>query len=149
MRKRGTNQRFVYSVPSRKAVQAVKDKVGDETTRATLHRGLGELLASLNRTLGGWANYFRHGVAKATFNATDFFTWRRVAAWVRRKHGRLRGSELRRRFCDRGWRFAADGTVFSGAASVAVTRYRYRGAKIPTPWTLRTPARPADNRQDT
>ena len=25
--------------------------------------------------------------------------------------------------------------VFTGASSVAVTRYRYRGANIPTPWT--------------
>ena len=43
--------------------------------------------------------------------------------------------ELRRRFCDQGWRFACNGVVFTGAASVAVTRYRYRGNTIATPWT--------------
>ena len=43
--------------------------------------------------------------------------------------------ELRRRFCDQGWRFAHNGVVFTGASSVAVTRYRYRGSNIPTPWT--------------
>jgi len=43
--------------------------------------------------------------------------------------------ELRRRFCDHGWRIAHDGVVFTGASSVAVTRYRYRGSTIPTPWT--------------
>jgi RNA-directed DNA polymerase len=42
--------------------------------------------------------------------------------------------ELRRRFCDQGWRFAHNGVVFTGASSVAVTRYRYRGSTIPTPW---------------
>jgi hypothetical protein len=31
------------------------------------------------------------------------------------------------------------GAVFTGAASVRVTRYRYRGSTIPTPWTP-TPA---------
>jgi RNA-directed DNA polymerase len=43
--------------------------------------------------------------------------------------------ELRRRFCDTGWRLAHNGVVFTGASSVAVTRYRYRGSNIPTPWT--------------
>ncbi len=28
-----------------------------------------------------------------------------------------------------------NGVVFTGASSVAVTRYRYRGSTIPTPWT--------------
>jgi RNA-directed DNA polymerase len=43
--------------------------------------------------------------------------------------------ELRRRFCVRGtWRFAYNGVEFTGASSVPVTRYRYRGSTIPTPW---------------
>ena len=42
---------------------------------------------------------------------------------------------LRHRFSVRGWRIAHNGVVFTGASSVTVTRYRYRGANIPTPWT--------------
>jgi hypothetical protein len=30
---------------------------------------------------------------------------------------------------------ADNGVRLTGASSVAVTRYRYRGSKIPTPWT--------------
>jgi RNA-directed DNA polymerase len=37
--------------------------------------------------------------------------------------------------CVNGWRFATDGVTFTGAASVTVNRYRYRGYHIPTPWT--------------
>ena len=59
--------------------------------------------------------------------------------WLRRKykHGRNRigMTELRRRFCDKGWRFACNGVVFTGASSVSVIRYRYRGSTIATPWT--------------
>jgi len=44
-------------------------------------------------------------------------------------------TELRHRFCDKGWRFAYNGAVFTGASSVAVIRYRYRGSSIATPWT--------------
>ena len=32
-------------------------------------------------------------------------------------------------------RFACNGVVFTGASSVKVTRYRYRGSNIATPWT--------------
>ena len=51
--------------------------------------------------------------------------------------------ELRRRFCDQGWRFAWKGVVFTGASSVAVTRYRYRGSTIPTPWNPAPAAAPS------
>jgi RNA-directed DNA polymerase len=60
--------------------------------------------------------------------------------WLRRKyqHGNsaIGMPEPRRRFCLPGtWQFAVNGVRLTGASSVAVTRYRYRGSKIPTPWT--------------
>jgi len=138
MRKRGTQKYYVYTRPSRKAVQAIKDKVTAKTYRSTRHMGLDELITSLNRSLAGWANYFRYGVSKAVFSAVDSHAWNRLMRWTRAKYAgkhRLGMKELRRRFCDQGWRFACNGVVFTGAASVAVTRYRYRGNTIATPWT--------------
>jgi RNA-directed DNA polymerase len=44
-------------------------------------------------------------------------------------------AQFRRRFYDHGWRIAHHGTAFTGASSVPVTRYRYRGSTIATPWT--------------
>jgi RNA-directed DNA polymerase len=139
MRKRGTQKYYVYTRPSRKAIQSIKDKVAARTYRSTRHMGLDELIASLNRSLAGWANYFRHGVSKAVFSAVDSHAWHRLMRWIRAKYKqgnhRIGMPELRRRFCDQGWRFACNGVVFTGASSVAVTRYRYRGSTIPTPWT--------------
>jgi RNA-directed DNA polymerase len=142
MRKRGTSKYYVYTKPSRKAIASVKDKAKAKTYRSTLHRDLDELILSLNRSLAGWANYFRHGSSKATFRAVDYFVWGRLMRWIRAKYAGRTGlsmKELRRRFCDQGWRFAWNGVVLTGASSVAVTRYRYRGSTIPTPWTP-TPA---------
>ena len=86
----------------------------------------------------------RHGVSKNVFAAVDSHAWWRLVSWLRRKHKRKRSrigmKEVRRRFCDRGWRLAHNGTVFTGAASVKVTRYRYRGDRIPTPWATRPAA---------
>jgi len=137
-RKRGTSKHFVYTVPSRAAVQQIKDRVSAATYRATLNQDLDQLLRRLNQMLAGWANYFRHGVSKKTFSAIDSHAWSRIAGWLRRKH-RISRRGLRR-FCDRGWRFACRGTVFAGASSVQVIRYRYRGAKIATPWEPKTAA---------
>ncbi len=139
MRKRGTSKHYVYTVPSRKSIQAVKDKVAAKTYRATQDWDLAALIQSVNRLLAGWANYFRHGVSKAAFGKVDSHAWNRIMRWLRRKYqgrGRLGMPELKRRFCLPGtWIFARDGTRFTGASAVPVTRYRYRGAQIPTPWT--------------
>jgi RNA-directed DNA polymerase len=78
MRKRGTSKYYVYTTPSKKAIQAIKGKVNVKTYRSTRGQALDELLISLNRTLAGWANYFRYGVAKAVFNAVDYHAWGRI-----------------------------------------------------------------------
>ena len=139
MRKRGTSKHYVYTVPSKKAIQAVKDKIAVKTYRATQNQDLAALLQSVNKTLAGWANYFRHGVSKAVFSAIDSHAWGRIMRWLRRKHKGRTGlgmPELRRRFCVPGtWIFAVSGTRLTGASAVPVTRYRYRGTRIPTPWT--------------
>jgi RNA-directed DNA polymerase len=139
MRKRGTSKHYVYTVPSRKAIQAVKDKVAEKTGRSTLNQDPQVLITSINRALAGWANYFRHGVSKAVFNAIDYYAWGQIMRWLRHKYQHRNSEigmpELRRRFCLPGsWTFAYNGAVFRGASSVAVTRYRYRGSRIPSPF---------------
>ena len=138
MRKRGTQKYYVYTTPSRKAIQAIKDKVSARTYRSTRHQDLDEMISSLRQVPGGLGELFRHGVSKAEFSAIDSHTWLRLMRWIRRKYEgkhRLGMRELRNRFCDKGWRFAWNGVAFTSASSDALTRYRYRGNKIPTPWT--------------
>src|SRR5271157_3953043 len=139
MRKRGTSKHYVYTVPSKKAIQAVKDTVSAKTYRATRNMEPEVLIQGINRTLAGWANYHRHGVSKAVFSAVDHHAWRRIMRWLRHKYKSGRSGigmpELRRRFCEPGtWRFAVNGVRFTGASAVPVTRYRYRGSTILTPW---------------
>ena len=139
MRKRGTSKQYVYTFPSRKAIQAIKDKISAKTYRSTRNLDPDVLIQSLNRTLAGWANYHRHGVSKAVFSAIDHHAWGRIMRWLRQKYkqgsSRLGMPALRRRFCVRGtWQFAANGVRFTGASAVPVTRYRYRGSSIPAPW---------------
>ena len=106
------------------------------TYRSTRYQTLAEVLTRLNQALAGWANYFRYGVSKAVFGAVDHHAWGRLMRWTRRKYegrNRLGMPEMKRRFCGQGWRFAQGKVVFTGASSVTVKRYRYRGSNIPTP----------------
>src|SRR5450755_3245506 len=68
-RKRGTSKHYVYTKPSKKAIQAIKDKVSSKTYRSTRNQDLAKLITGLNQTLVGWAVYHRHGVSQAVFNA--------------------------------------------------------------------------------
>ena len=86
MRKRGTQKHYVYTKPSKKAIASIKDKVTAKTYRSTRHQDLDKLILSLNGSLAGWANYFRHGVSKAVFNAIDHHAWGRLMRWIRAKY---------------------------------------------------------------
>jgi RNA-directed DNA polymerase len=133
-RKRGTDKRHVYTYPSKAALARVKGKVRERTREVPVNQPLATLLLRLNRVLRGWANFFRHGVSKATFSYLDAFAWRRVLGWLRRKHPKADWKKLRRDYLP-GWRPTDGKTTLFNPARVPVTRYRYRGARIPTPWS--------------
>ncbi|WP_344908499.1 group II intron reverse transcriptase/maturase [Actinomadura meridiana] len=134
-RKRGTRRYHVYTYPSKKSVDRLKAKI-----RAVTHNPgtpLGAVLSRANSILAGWCNYFRHGVSKRVFSYLGAFSWRRVVNWLRRKHKGLTWKELRRRFCQDRWNVSWLGITLYEPAKVKVSRYRYRGANIPTPWVHR------------
>ncbi len=131
--KPGSNKKVVYTWPSRKALASIMAKVKAITKQGT-HQSLADLLRQLNLALRGWTTYFRHGVSKATFHYLNHYTWRRVIGWIRRKHPRATWKLLRRRYFGNGWRLAQDGVALFDTRAVSVTRYLYRGQKIPTPW---------------
>lgn len=131
-RQRGSTRDYVYTYPAKKALASVKARVRTLTAGRT-HQPLRELLHHLNLILQGWTNYFRHGASKQTFNYLRAFVWQRVVAWLRRKHTRISWKELRRRYLP-GWWPTQDTVRLLNPGAVRVTRYRYRGARIPTPW---------------
>jgi RNA-directed DNA polymerase len=140
MRKRGTPKRYVYTVPSKAAIQAARKTVSARTCRSTRNQDPAPLIAGISRFLAGWAGYYRHGVSSTVSAALDRHAWSQIVRWLRRKYHRRRSRtgmpEIRRRFCLPGtWKLDVNGARFTGASSVPVTRYRYRGSKIPSPFT--------------
>jgi RNA-directed DNA polymerase len=134
MRKRGTDKWFVYTFIADKPVRELKRKI-----RALTHRqsqvDLGAVLTRINQIQRGWANYFRHAVAKHTFDRLHAFVWWRIVTMVMHRH-RMTWTALRRRFKGpHGWRpIAVDGIELFPISSVPVTRYRWRATTIPSAW---------------
>lgn len=134
--KQGTQKMCVYTYPSKKSLLTILGKVRALTRRAE-HPSLEVLLSRLNPVVRGWCNYFRHGVSKATFGYLDAFIWHRVTQWIRKRHPRITWQELFRRFLTGrpGNQPQAEGITMFDTATIPVTRYRWRGHQIPTPWT--------------
>jgi RNA-directed DNA polymerase len=133
--KRGTNKRYVYTWPTKKALASILDKVR-QLTRRRRHRTLADLLRHLNPVLRGWCNYFKHGVSKRTFGYVDHYTWWRVVTWMRKRHHGLSWGTFCRRFLPQ-WQIRDGKAAMFRPQKVEVSRYRYRGTQIPTPWAAR------------
>ena len=103
-------------------------------TRGGTNQPLAVLLRRLNPVLRGWTNYFRHGVSKRDLQLPRRLHLAPGDRWLRHKHRRATWKQLRRRYLPGWWPTDGEITLFN-PQSIAVTRYRYRGTQIPTPWT--------------
>jgi RNA-directed DNA polymerase len=130
---RGGTKKTVYTYPSKKSLASIKAKIRALTRRAA-HRTLADLLIRLNPVIRGWCTYFQHGVSKRTFSYVDHFAFWRIIGWLKKRHPKLNTHAVIRRHLP-GWQIADRGIEFFRAHQVTVTRYRYRGTRIPTPWT--------------
>ena len=132
-----TGKKAVYTYPSKKSLLTVTGNVRS-LTRRSQHPTLAVLLRRLNPMLRGWCNYFRHGASARTFNYLQHFVFWRIYRWLRKRHPGLNTHTLVRRYLP-NWKIADDGIDMFQPRTVAINRYRYRGTKIPTPWTSQTP----------
>jgi putative transposase len=111
-------------------IRALTNRTSQQDPRAVLIR--------LGQIMRGWASYFKHAVCKNTLDSIENFAWRRVVRWWMALY-RWKWKDVRRHLTDHTGRWrrpSADGIELFNIASVPVTRYRYRGNKIPSPWTV-------------
>ncbi|KFG01301.1 DNA polymerase [Streptomyces scabiei] len=134
-RKRGTDKWYVYTFIADRPIRSLKDRIRALTRRKS-QQNPRDVLARLNLIMHGWANYFRHAVCKHTLSNLANFVWWRMVKWMQTLH-RWRWKDVRRwlKAPNGSWKpISVDGVELFDMAAVPVTRYRYRGSKIPNPW---------------
>jgi RNA-directed DNA polymerase len=131
----GSDRHYVYSYPSRKAVAAVRRKVKALTARQNTKLAADILFIRLGQITRGWGLYHRHGAAKTSLNQLQDYLWQRVWTWLKHKHPNRNRKWIIRRYYPNGWWPETNGKVLYKPGSMPIERHRYRGNKIPTPWT--------------
>jgi RNA-directed DNA polymerase len=130
---RGSGRQLVYSYPSKKSLKTIRWKV-KQLTKGVTHQTADQVFERLNRTLRGWAQYFRHGSSSAAYHNLHNYTWWRIWYWLRKKHPRTPGRIVISRYYD-GWTPEYNGVQLFSPTTMTIERYRYRGTRIQTPWS--------------
>jgi RNA-directed DNA polymerase len=80
-----TGRAYIGTRPSKKIVRLCRT-ISEETGRRSLLREVSDQVATLNRVLRGWANYFCLGPVSKAYRAVDAHAQERLRQWLCKKH---------------------------------------------------------------
>lgn len=75
----------VLQKPSKEAIKSIKYKL-KQIVLKNLGASPKELIFQANSVLRGWTNYHKHIVSKNIFTEIDFYLWRLLGHWCKRRH---------------------------------------------------------------
>jgi RNA-directed DNA polymerase len=109
---------------------------------ANKHATIEQIVRKLNPIIWGWANYYRHGVSKRTFNYVQYRLWQMLWRWAKRRHSNKPPPWIRQRYFksvgNRNWVFGDANVTLRNPADMPIVRHiKVRGRSSPYDPTLR------------
>ncbi|MHB8440285.1 MAG: group II intron maturase-specific domain-containing protein [Acidimicrobiales bacterium] len=139
-RQKGSDRRLIYTYPSGSSLARIRRKVSAATGRQTTSLPADKLFRHLGQLTRGWVLYFRHGASSRTFGLLGHHLWWRVWRWLKHKHPYRNARWIVRHYYGPGqWWPTAEGIKLTNPGATKIERYRFRGAKIPSPWPIPNP----------
>lgn len=83
----GRPQKYLDIFPSRKAVEALREKLRAKT-RSGYKKPLIEVIKEINQITSGWKNYFAYGYPRKVFRDVNHFTRRRFQSFLKNRSQR-------------------------------------------------------------
>jgi RNA-directed DNA polymerase len=80
--------KYLNVFPSRKSVARERQALRDKISRRQNYIPVPVLIASINRHLKGWANYFHYGYPRKAFRQINAFVWERFKRHLKRRSQR-------------------------------------------------------------
>jgi RNA-directed DNA polymerase len=133
--------------PARKSVQRFLETIR-ELIRKNCASSTAELITQLNPKIRGWANYYRHGVAKSTYSYVDEQIFTAIWRWIKRRHPEKNTQWLRKKYFRsqglRNWIFYAKRPITDSSTSPFLDLIRANHTLIKRHVKIRGDASPYD-----
>jgi len=124
IRKFGSREEKLLTVPQKekvlKHVRAIRSYLD-----AHKQTPAGKVIKELNPVIRGWANYYRHSVAKDVFSKVRHVQWRMLWIWAKRRHPNKSSKWVKARYFrnDGYWTFWEGKTELVKPDATPITRF--------------------------
>ena len=123
----------------RDKLQNLRRKIKGLTDRSTTGHSVRDIIRRLNPLITGWRNYYRFVMgAYREFKKLDWWLWRRLLGWMRKKHPKTSVRVIADRFLTkqrgRARRWSDGQTVLRQFTEGGTGPYPFRGIRITNGW---------------